>query len=74
MVMVIRKRVKYLIVSNPVYVTGIKRYNISKNLTRKNRISISYKITKLQVKTALELLKQNEQLTMSELVMELKQK
>jgi transposase len=51
----------------------IKRYNISKNLTRKNRTSISYKITKPQVKTALELLKQNEQLTMSELVMELKQ-
>ena len=52
----------------------IKRYNISKNLTRKNRTPISYKITKPQVKTALELLKQNEQLTMSELVMEIKQK
>jgi len=41
----------------------IKRYNYSKNLTRKNRKPISYKITKPQVKTALELLKKNEQLT-----------
>ena len=38
----------------------IKRYNTSKNLTRKNRKPISYKITKPQVKTALELLKKNE--------------
>jgi transposase len=52
----------------------IKRYNISKNLTRKTRTPISYKITKPQMKTALELLKQNEQLTMSELAMEIKQK
>ena len=34
----------------------IKRYNTSKNLTRRNRKPISYKITKPQVKTALELL------------------
>ena len=52
----------------------IKRYNTSKNLTRKNRKPISYKITKPQVKTALELLKKNEQLTMNELAFDMKQK
>ena len=41
----------------------IKKYQTSNNLTRKNRTPISYKITKPQVNTALELLKQNEQLT-----------
>ena len=52
----------------------IKRYKTSKNLTRRNRKPVSYKITKPQVKTALELLKQNEQLTMNELEIEMKQK
>ena len=52
----------------------IKRYNTSKNLTRRNRKPISYKITKPQVKTALELLKQNEQLTMNELAIDMKKK
>jgi transposase len=52
----------------------IKRFNTSKNLTRRNRKPISYKITKPQVKTALELLKQNEQLTMNELVIDMKKK
>jgi transposase-like protein len=50
----------------------IKRYETSKNLTRRNRKPISYKITKPQVKTALELLKQNEQLTMNELSIDMK--
>ena len=50
----------------------IKRYNTSKNLTRKNRKPISYKITKPQVNTALNLLKQNEQLTMNELLVDMK--
>ena len=45
----------------------IYKYKTTKNLTRRNRKSISYKITKQQVKTALELLKQNEQLTMNEI-------
>jgi transposase len=40
----------------------IKRYKTSKNLTRRNRKSVSYKITKPQVKTALDLLEQNEHL------------
>ena len=52
----------------------IKRYNTSKNLTRRNRKPISYKIIKPQVKTALELLKQNEQLTMNELAIDMKNK
>jgi len=52
----------------------IKRYKKTKNLTRKNRKSISYKISKPQVNTALELLKHNEQLTMNELAFDMKQK
>ena len=52
----------------------IYKYKTTKNLTRKNRDPISYKITKQQVKTALELLKQNEQLTMNELVIDMKNK
>jgi len=52
----------------------IKRYKKTKNLTRKNRKPISYKISKPQVNTALELLKQNEQLTMNELAFDMKQK
>ena len=50
----------------------VKRYKSSNNLTRKNRKPISYKITKPQVKTALEFLNKNKQLTMNELVLELK--
>lgn len=50
----------------------VKRYKKTKNLTRKNREPVSYKITKQQVNKALELLKQNEQLTMSELVIIMK--
>jgi transposase-like protein len=52
----------------------IHNYKTSKNLTRKNRKPISYKITKPQVNTALELLKKNEQLTMNELALDMKQK
>ena len=52
----------------------IKRYKKTKNLTRKNRNPISYKISKPQVNTALELLKQNEQLTMNELLVDMKNK
>jgi transposase len=50
----------------------IYKYNTTKTLTRKNRKYISYKITKPQVNTALELLKKNEQLTMQELVVDMK--
>ena len=52
----------------------IHKYKTSKNFTRKNRKPISYKITKPQVNTALELLKQNEQLTMNELAIDIKKK
>jgi len=52
----------------------IHNYKTSKNLTRKNRKPISYKITKPQVNTALELLKKNEQLTTNELALDIKQK
>ena len=52
----------------------VKYVMCSKNLTRKNKKPISYKITKPQVKTALELLKKNEQLTMNELAFDMKQK
>ena len=45
----------------------IHNYENNKNLTRCNRKPISYKITNLQVKYALELLKNNEQITMFEL-------
>jgi transposase len=52
----------------------VKRYKTSKNLTRINRKPLSYKITKPQVNTALDLLKQNEQLTMNELAVDIKKK
>ena len=52
----------------------IYKYNTTKNLTRKIRKPISYKITRPQVNIALELLKKNEQLTMQELVVDMKQK
>ena len=46
----------------------IKRYQEDKSIKRYDRNPISYKITKEQVKYALKLLKQNEQITMFELV------
>ena len=51
-----------------------KYKNNHKNLTRKNRPAISYKIKKDQVKTALDILDKNEQYTMNELSMLLKEK
>ena len=45
----------------------IMKYKKDKHLERLNRPSISYKITKEQVKYAIHLLKQNEQITMTEL-------
>lgn len=52
----------------------IQRYKTCKNLTWRNRKPVSYKITKPQVKTALELLKQNEQLTINDLAIDMKNK
>ncbi len=49
----------------------IQRYKTSKNLTRKNRKSISYKITNHKL-NCVKLLRQNEQLNMNELEIEMK--
>ena len=70
----IRKTCKIFDCKKSTLQRWIKRYETTKNLTRRNRKSISYKITKPQVKTALELLKKNEQLTMNELAFDMKQK
>ena len=43
-------------------------YKNTNNLSRNNRKPISYKITNKQVKYAIQLLKQNQQITMFELV------
>ena len=45
----------------------VNRYKNDKTIKRKNRNSISYKITNEQVKYAIKLLKQNQQITMFEL-------
>ena len=45
----------------------IMKYKMHKHIERLNRPSMSYKITKEQVKYAITLLKQNEQITMKEL-------
>ena len=52
----------------------IKQHKTRKNLGRKLRKNISYKIKKDEVKTALNILDKNEQYTMSELSMLLKEK
>ncbi len=63
-----------MIVINLLYNDGYNDIILLKNLTRRNRKPISYKITKTQVNTALDLLKQNEQLTMNELAVDMKNK
>lgn len=45
----------------------VKRYNEIEELKRQNRKPISYKITKEQVKYAIQKLKENEQITMEKL-------
>jgi transposase len=52
----------------------IQIYKTRKNLQRKSRKSISYKVKKEQVKTALNMIDKNEQLTMDELLFDMKQK
>ena len=52
----------------------IIRYEKDKSIKRHTRKEISYKITKEQVKYALTLLKQNQQITMTELVKLVKKK
>ena len=63
----IRKTCKIFDCNKSTLQRWIQRYKTSKNITRRNRKPISYKITKPQVKYALDLLKQNEQLTMNEI-------
>ena len=48
-------------------------YKTKKNLQRKPRKSIFYKVKKEQVKTALNMIDKNEQLTMDELLFDMKQ-
>jgi transposase len=52
----------------------IDRYKNTKHFTRKNRKAESYKINKEQVNHALSMIDRNEQLTMGELLIDMKQK
>jgi len=52
----------------------IDRYKTLKNVSRKIRKSVSYKVKKEQVKSALKMVDENEQLTMEELLFEMKNK
>ena len=52
----------------------IERYKKDKSIKRYDRKSISYKITKEQVKYAIKKLKENQQITMNELVKIIKKK
>lgn len=80
--------VKYYLDSNTTYANTCKifkcserslkrwitRYQSNGSITRYNRKSISYKITKKQVDYALKLLKENQQITLSELTKLVKKK
>jgi transposase-like protein len=59
----IRKTCKIFDCKKSTLQRWIQRYNSTKNLTRRNRKPLSYKNSKPQVNTALDLLKQNEQLS-----------
>lgn len=52
----------------------VHKYKKQHNITRNNRTPISYKIKKEQVKTAIKLLKTNEQVTMNDLSLHLQDK
>ena len=52
----------------------VKIYKVTKNLTRCNRKSVSYKVKKEHVKSTLDMLNKNEQLTMDELLFDIKHK
>ena len=58
--------VKFLIVQNNLYIDGLKDTELEE-IKRLNRKSVSYKITKEQVKYAIQKSKENEQITMEEL-------
>jgi len=52
----------------------VKRYKQEKSVNRHNRSNVSYKIKRKHVDLALELLKKNEQITLSELSKLIKKK
>jgi len=52
----------------------VHNYQNNKNLTRRNRKHISYKVKKEQMKSALDMIDKNEQLTMDEILFEMKHK
>ena len=52
----------------------IDKYKLQKSITRNKRISISYKVTKEQVKYAIKKLKENEQIILDELTKIIKKK
>jgi transposase len=70
----IRKTCKIFDCSKTSLQRWIDRYKTTKNITRKNRKPISYKINKDQVKTAVNMIDKNEQLTIDELLFAMKQK
>lgn len=70
----IRKTCKIFDCSKSSLQRWIQKYKTSKNLTRKNRNPVSYKINKEQVKTVLNTIDKNEQITMNELLFSMKQK
>ena len=52
----------------------VNRYLLERSIKRHNRLPISYKVTKEQVKYAIKKVKQNEQITMKELAKIVKKK
>ena len=64
MILIIQKLAKYLSVHKEVLKKWIERYEELEEIKRLNRKLISYKITKEQVKYAIQKLKENEQITM----------
>jgi transposase len=70
----IRKTCKIFDCSKTSLQRWIDRYKTTKNITRKNRKPISYKINKDQVKTAVNMIDKNEQFTIDELLFAMKQK
>ena len=70
----IRKTCKIFDCNKSTLQRWIQIYKTNKNLTRKNRKPISYKINKEQVKSAVNMIDKNEQLTMDELLFDMKLK
>jgi transposase len=70
----IRKTCKIFDCNKSTLQRWIQIYKTNKNLTRKNRKPISYKINKEQVKSAVNMIDKNGQLTMDELLFDMKLK